>query len=70
MALLFAINQLEALAEKGNQVLAWSEEEDNLLTERFGNGSRLQNLPDSTPGLMTLLKPGSLNSNSCRNNKA
>ncbi|MGQ7855274.1 hypothetical protein ACUN24_13650 [Pedobacter sp. WC2501] len=33
--LFFAINQLEALAEKGNQGLPWGEEEDELLAERF-----------------------------------
>lgn len=43
-ALFFAINQLEALAEKGNQGLAWSEEEDELLAERFGNGTKITHL--------------------------
>lgn len=43
-ALFFAINQLEALAEKGNQGLPWSEEEDALLAERFGNGAKITEL--------------------------
>ena len=37
--LFFAINQLEALAEKGNQSLAWSEEEDELLAQRIAEGA-------------------------------
>lgn len=40
-ALFFAINKLEALAEKGNQGLAWSEEEDELLAQRFSNGIKI-----------------------------
>ncbi|MFD2286691.1 hypothetical protein GJU39_22350 [Pedobacter petrophilus] len=40
-ALFFAINLLEALAEKGNQGLAWGEEEDELFAERFSNGSKV-----------------------------
>ncbi|NTE04332.1 hypothetical protein G6M26_06355 [Agrobacterium tumefaciens] len=40
-ALFLAINKLEALAEKGNQSLAWHEEKDEWLTERFGNGSKI-----------------------------
>jgi len=36
-ALFFAINQLEAIAEKGDQGLPWSGEEDELLAESFGN---------------------------------
>lgn len=43
-ALLFAINQLEALTEKGNQGLAWSEEEDELLAERFSEGIKITQL--------------------------
>lgn len=43
-ALFFAINQLETLAEKGNKGLAWNEEEDKLLAERFGNGSKITQL--------------------------
>ncbi|MCX2576354.1 hypothetical protein [Pedobacter sandarakinus] len=43
-ALFFAVNQLEALAQKGNQGLAWNEEEDVLLAERFGNGSKITEL--------------------------
>lgn len=43
-ALFFAINQLETLAEKGNQSLAWSEQEDELLSERFGNGTKITEL--------------------------
>ncbi|OWK70623.1 hypothetical protein [Pedobacter sp. AJM] len=42
--LFFAINQLEALTKKGNQGLARSEEEDKLLVERFGNGSKITEL--------------------------
>ncbi len=42
-ALFFAINQLEALAEKGNQGISWSEE-DVLLAERFGNGIKITQL--------------------------
>lgn len=34
-ALFFAINELEALAEKGNQGLAWSEEEDSPARKAF-----------------------------------
>lgn len=40
-ALFLAISQLEALAEKGNQGLAWHEEKDEWLTERFGNSSKI-----------------------------
>jgi len=36
-ALFFAINELEALAQKGNQGLTCSEEEDALLVECFGD---------------------------------
>jgi hypothetical protein len=43
-ALFFAINQLEALAGKGNQGLAWGEEEDNLLTQRFSEGIKITQL--------------------------
>jgi len=43
-ALFFAINQLEALAEKGNQGLPWSEEEDNLLTQHFSEGAKITEL--------------------------
>ncbi len=43
-ALLFAINELESLAKKGNQGLAWSKEEEELLAERFGNGSKITEL--------------------------
>ena len=42
--LFFVINQLEALAEKGNQGLAWSEEEDELLAQRFGNDAKITEL--------------------------
>jgi hypothetical protein len=40
-ALFFAINQIEALAEKGNQGLPWSEDEDVLLTQRFNEGIKI-----------------------------
>ncbi|KQR67236.1 hypothetical protein [Pedobacter sp. Leaf176] len=43
-ALFFAINQLEALAEKGNQGLPWGEEEDKLLAECFRNGTKITEL--------------------------
>jgi len=43
-ALFFAINQFEALAEKGNQGLAWSEEEDELLAQRFNDGTKITEL--------------------------
>ncbi|NII83310.1 hypothetical protein [Pedobacter sp. SG908] len=43
-ALFFAINQLEALAQKGNQGLPWSEEEDALLTQRFNEGIKITKL--------------------------
>lgn len=43
-ALFFAINQLEALAEKGNQGMPWSEEEDALLAERFNDGTKITQL--------------------------
>ncbi|MCX2496227.1 hypothetical protein OQX63_22215 [Pedobacter sp. PF22-3] len=43
-ALFFAINELEALAEKGNQGLAWNEQEDNLLTQRFSEGIKITQL--------------------------
>lgn len=42
--LFFAINELEALAEKGNQGLAWNEQEDNLLTQRFNEGTKITQL--------------------------
>jgi hypothetical protein len=40
----FAINQLEAITEKGAQGLPWSEEKDELLAERFGNGTKITQL--------------------------
>jgi len=43
-ALFFAINKLEALAQKGNQGLVWNEEEDELLTQRFSEGIRITQL--------------------------
>lgn len=43
-ALFFALNKLEALAEKGNQGLPWNDEEDKLLTQRFGEGIRITQL--------------------------
>jgi hypothetical protein len=43
-ALFFALDELRAVAEKGNQGLAWSEEEDELLTQRFGNGTKITQL--------------------------
>ena len=43
-ALFFAINELEALAEKGNQGLPWGEEEDELLTQRFNEGIKITQL--------------------------
>ena len=42
--LLFAINQLEAFAEKCNQGLSWSEQEDAWLTQRFGSGIKITQL--------------------------
>ncbi|MCX2576375.1 hypothetical protein [Pedobacter sandarakinus] len=43
-ALFFALDELRAVAEKGNRGLAWTEQEDSLLEERFGNGSRITQL--------------------------
>jgi hypothetical protein len=43
-ALFFAIDELEALAEKGNQGLPWGEEEDVLLAERFSEGNKITQL--------------------------
>ncbi|CAH0286170.1 hypothetical protein SRABI27_03930 [Pedobacter sp. Bi27] len=43
-ALFFAIDQLEALAKKGNQGLAWSVEEDALLAQRFNDGIKITQL--------------------------
>ena len=43
-ALFFAINQLEAFAEKGNQGLPWGEQEDELLAKRFGNDAKITEL--------------------------
>jgi hypothetical protein len=43
-ALFFALNQLEALVEKGNQGLAWDDEEDKLLTQRFSEGTKITKL--------------------------
>ncbi|WP_443946589.1 hypothetical protein ACJVDH_05630 [Pedobacter sp. AW1-32] len=42
--LFFALNELRAVAEKGNQGLQWSEEEDNLLTQRFAEGTNITEL--------------------------
>nr|WP_315424200.1 hypothetical protein [uncultured Pedobacter sp.] len=42
--LFFAIDKLEALAEKGNQGLPWGEEEDELLAERFNEGTKITQL--------------------------
>ncbi|CAH0250413.1 MULTISPECIES: hypothetical protein [unclassified Pedobacter] len=43
-ALSFALNELRAVAEKGNQGMPWSEEEDNLLTQRFSEGAKITQL--------------------------
>ncbi|MGQ7855235.1 hypothetical protein ACUN24_13455 [Pedobacter sp. WC2501] len=43
-ALFFALNELEALAEKGKQGLAWGEEEDELLAERFSKSIKITQL--------------------------
>jgi hypothetical protein len=43
-ALFFAFNELRAVAEKGNQGLPWSEEEDALLTQRFSEGIKITQL--------------------------
>jgi hypothetical protein len=43
-SLFFAINEFEALAQKGNQSLAWSKEEDELLAERFNEGAKITQL--------------------------
>ena len=43
-ALLFALDELRAVAEKGNQGLTWNEEEDNLLTQRFNEGTKITEL--------------------------
>jgi len=43
-ALFFALDELRAVAEKGNQGLAWSEEEDKLLTQRFSEGTKITQL--------------------------
>lgn len=42
-ALFFAINQLEDINQKGNEGLAWSEE-DSLLTQRFNEGTKITQL--------------------------
>ncbi|MCX2491841.1 hypothetical protein OQX63_00050 [Pedobacter sp. PF22-3] len=41
---MFAIDKLEALTKKGNQGLAWNEEEDVLLTQRFIQGTKITQL--------------------------
>ncbi|WP_443946620.1 hypothetical protein ACJVDH_05810 [Pedobacter sp. AW1-32] len=43
-ALFFAINQLEVLAKQGNKGLAWNEQEDNLLSQRFNEGIKITQL--------------------------
>jgi len=43
-ALFFAINELEALAQKGNQGLAWDEQEDQLLSRRFNESIKITEL--------------------------
>ncbi|MBO9675449.1 MAG: hypothetical protein J7577_18520 [Sphingobacteriaceae bacterium] len=43
-ALFFALDELRAVAEKGNQGLAWSEEEDKLLAGRFNEGIKITQL--------------------------
>ena len=43
-ALFLAINQLEALAEKGKQSLAWSEEKSELLAQHFNEGAKITQL--------------------------
>ncbi|MBB6240529.1 hypothetical protein HDC90_005207 [Pedobacter sp. AK013] len=43
-ALFFALDELRAVAEKGNQGMPWSEEEDAWLAERFGNGTKITEL--------------------------
>ncbi|MEH3112299.1 hypothetical protein [Pedobacter terrae] len=40
-ALFFALDELRAVAEKGNQGMPWSEEEDELLSQRFDEGIKL-----------------------------
>ncbi|MRX78933.1 hypothetical protein GJU39_22980 [Pedobacter petrophilus] len=43
-ALFITINQLEAIAEKGNKGLAWNKQEDALLTQRFNEGIKITQL--------------------------
>jgi len=43
-ALLFALDELRAIAEKGNQGLPWNEQEDELLAERFNEGIKITQL--------------------------
>ncbi|SES31635.1 hypothetical protein [Pedobacter rhizosphaerae] len=43
-ALFFALDELRAIAEKGNQGLAWNEQEDALLVERFNEGIKITQL--------------------------
>jgi hypothetical protein len=43
-ALFFAINEIKALAEKGNQGLPWGEKEDELLAQRFTEGAKITEL--------------------------
>jgi len=43
-ALFFALDELRAVAEKGNQGLPWGEEEDELLAERFNEGIKITEL--------------------------
>jgi len=43
-ALFFAVDELRAVAENGNQGLAWDEQEDELLAERFTEGAKITEL--------------------------
>jgi len=43
-ALLFALDELRAVAEKGYQGLPWNEEEDELLSGRFNEGTKITQL--------------------------
>lgn len=43
-ALFFALDKLRAVAEKGNQGLAWNEEEDVLLAQHFSEGIKITQL--------------------------
>jgi len=66
-ALFLAINQLEALAEKGKQSLAWSEEKSELLAQHFNEGAKITQLAKLHSRNYVAIKARLFNLNSCRN---